>query len=262
MSDHLSELTEMTFAFAAQKSKLDSLSSEMEEKILPYEAVGEWLALTVHKSLGTFCVRGVRCQSREHFMEALERREPALLQQLKWEREDLEKAESAVSLFFLHAPGPECADDVISQLCCRRFPLFDQNFAGPLESGQTWWMSQSEGSLSLIFRSLGTLGFRRVLLGPLGIGLSMSADLMPFIREIQGIFNLEHFSLSERGCEIRFHQGHEEMEKIWNEFLFQGTYHSYFAFCDEEFARGIFKKIAFRRRFWMTVEAELKEMLQ
>ncbi len=254
MTDHLNELTEMTFAHA--QFRLHETPPSLPSVIPSAGLEKKWLALTIHKSLGTFCVRGVSTDSREDFLQLLEEQDPYIMQQLRWD--DLEKP----TLFFVKAPTEECAYDVLNQLCCRRFPLFDQNFAGPLESGQTWWMGQSEHGLSLYFRSLGTLGFQRILLGPLGIGPSMTEALIPHVRDIEGIFNLEHFSLSERGCEIRFHPEHTETTKIWNSFLLEGRYHPIFAFCDEHFSAGIFQKIAFRRRFWMAVEAELKEILQ
>lgn len=219
---------------------------------------GPGLLYRLDKGISTFCLRGLASEDLMWDIEAIERQDVDVMRSLKIQDEDhLEQ------IRFFETDDYAMAETVADQMINRRFPRQESMLCNLSDPGFSWWLDEGKGKFSIYFQSHGIeRDSSLVQLGPLGDPLIAYRRLGRALSILRRYFPINEYGVTEKIFEVSTtnsgHAGYEAFAKIFllGEFPFQeilsdlsGEEQTFFLYLRE---------VAALRRFWLTVQEELR----
>jgi hypothetical protein len=165
--DEISRLVDETFELHEKNTFHPFLFDEQDELVgavdLPPQGAGVFYR--IQKNAGTFVVRVLPSEDLRLDFEKISIA-PEDYPKLRLVSEEGTHLEE---LRFFECDGYDLACNIEQELANKRFPLFEENVINVSDPGYSWWMSESEGEISIYFKLSRTVDLDSLeKIGPLG----------------------------------------------------------------------------------------------
>jgi hypothetical protein len=233
------------------QDELDERGDQVDEESFPSSP---GIIFKLEKGISTFCIRGFPCHDiEESYLGVVSGRACELAEVLRF---DL-SVDSDDVLQFYATDNFGTAESVCEMLVNRRFPVMEDSIYNLSDPGLSWWMKEDAKGFHIYFNS--HVADRELVLtklGPMGDKLIANHLFGRFHSELQDLFVLKDFAVSEMGLRVEpldpMSEGYQMFKSIFTEGQVLDTTLSktFSIYLDE---------LSHKRSFWLKVERLLDQ---